>query len=98
LVDSATNKPDVIIRLSAPLSERIGSRGEIAVQGNNIEECLQAASIKFPELKKIIWPESDQVNPAILIFYKEEIVKEHELTCVVTGGDQIDVIPAISGG
>ena len=98
MVDSATNKPDVIIRLSAPLSERIGSRGEIAVQGNSIEECLKAASIKFPDLKKIIWPESDQINPAILIFYKEEVVKENELKRNVSDGDQIDVIPAISGG
>ena len=92
------NKTEVIIRLSAPLSERIGSRGEITVQGENIEKCLKAASIKFPDLEKIIWPESDQINPAILIFYKEEIVKENELNQSVIQGDQIDIIPAISGG
>jgi molybdopterin converting factor small subunit len=98
LVDPTTKKSTVIIRLSAPLSERIGSRGEIRVQGDDIEECLKAISIKFPELGKIIWTESDQINPAILIFYKEEVIHGKELKRAVSEGDQIDIIPAISGG
>lgn len=93
-----TNKPTIIIRLPSSLSERIGSRGEVTVEGHNIEECLKAASVKFAELEKIIWPEKGQLNPAILIFYKDESVTNDELSQAVSEGDQIDVIPAISGG
>ncbi len=93
-----THKPVITIRLSAPLSERIDSRGEIAVQGYNILECLEDITNKFPQFERILWEESDQLNPAILVFYKEKIIKNNELNHAVADGDLIDIIPAISGG
>ena len=94
----SVKKTEVILRLSAPLSERIGSRGEFMVEGDNIKECLKVASIKFPDLEKIIWSKNEQLNSAIVIFYREEVIKENDLMRSILNGDQIDIIPAISGG
>jgi len=91
-------RPVISVRLPSSLSERIGSRGEIIVEGRNVEECLKYASEKFPDLEKIIWPEKGQLNPAILIFHKEEPVINKNLKQTVSDGDQVDIIPAISGG
>lgn len=89
---------NIKVRLHPALSERIGSSKEIEADGKTIGQCLKNAALKFPELDKILWPENDHLNPAILIFFQDRVIRGEELNRIVTNGDFIDIIPAISGG
>jgi molybdopterin converting factor small subunit len=88
----------VTVRLPPALSERIDSRGEIAVTGDNIRTCLQAAAARYPVLGSLIWPRKHRLNPVILIFHNSELIREEQLNRPVADGDEIDVVPAIEGG
>lgn len=57
-----------------------------------------AAVIQYPDLGKILWPQGDQINPAVLLFLNDELIRETDLECELKPGDQIDIIPAIAGG
>ena len=57
-----------------------------------------AAAIQYPDLGKILWRQGDQINPAVLLFLNDELIRETDLECELKLGDQIDIIPAIAGG
>ncbi len=88
----------VILRLPPALSERIGSRGEIPVEGESVLECLRAAASLYPDLGGLIWRENGQINPVIHIFHQEDLLHADDLQRRVKDADCIDVIPAIEGG
>lgn len=88
----------IYVRLPPALSERIGSPGLITVTGAHVIDCLQSAVKQFPELGKILWRETDQLNPVILIFLNEDLLRASDLNRAASDGDNIDVIPAIEGG
>ncbi len=93
-----SKKVKVTVRLSAPLSERIGSRGEIDVEAATVRESLHQVGDQYPTFKKLIWSDNDQINPALLVFHKDQKLNANDLEKPVQSNDQIDVIPAISGG
>ena len=86
------------IHLHPNLSERIGSPGKISVEGEMPRDCLMAAAIQYPDLGKILWRQGDQINPAVLLFLNDELIRESDLERELKPGDQIDIIPAIAGG
>lgn len=57
-----------------------------------------AAAIQYLALGKILWRQGDQINPAVLLFLNDELIRETDLECELKLGDQIDIIPAIVGG
>lgn len=92
------SKVTVTVRLSAPLSERIGSRGEIQVEATTVRESLERVVEKYPDFGKLLWSDNKQINSAILVFLEDEKINSSDLERPVENAAQIDVIPAISGG
>ena len=86
------------VRLSAPLSERIGSRGEIAVQATTIRQGLEMVGEQYPIFAQLIWSEDDQISSAILAFLDDTKLNPADIDQVLSTNTQLDLIPAISGG
>ena len=103
---SDSNK--VLIRLHSTLSERIGCANHFEVDANSIQSSLKALADQNPDLGNLILREDDQhnhqVNPIILIFLGDELIKPDAYNLNFSdlkAPDKdvvIDLIPAISGG
>lgn len=70
---------------------------EYVVKGHTIGECLQKIKDSIPELKAKLWL-GDRLNPQILLFHNNVLIKESHFSNKVNEKDVLDVIPAIEGG
>jgi len=89
---------NIHLRLHPTLSDCIKYQGDLLAEGETLLECLRSASIKYPLLGKLLWQDSSEFNPAVLVFLNEQRIERNEFDRQVHEGDQIDLIPAISGG
>ena len=85
------------LRLSPALQNEPEDQLEFIVPGLTLGECLENSRKQFPELNNKLWKQN-RLNPQILFFHNNTIVRESDLTNVVRQRDVLDVIPAIEGG
>lgn len=86
------------IRFPATLAERIGGLAVIEIEGRTIRECLRAVTARHPELARMIWLDSDELNGAMLVFHRNERVPHHDLDRRLKPTDELDIVPAIEAG
>ena len=84
-----------VVRLRAPLSELAGGRRELELEGATVGEVLQALEREHPEIRGWILDEHGAIREHINVFVNKEYGQE---STSVAAGDQLHVIPAISGG
>lgn len=86
------------IRLHALFAERIGGVGSVQVEAAQAESALRALTDRYPELTRLVWLSEGVVNPVMAVFVNDRQVRGEELSARLGPGDQIEIIPAISGG
>ena len=84
-----------LVRLRGPLKQLAGGRGDHAVEGDTVVELLRELERAQPELGGWILDERGLVRRHINVFVNGERGSEQT---PVAADDQIDVLPAISGG
>jgi molybdopterin synthase sulfur carrier subunit len=84
-----------VVRLRAPLSELAGGNRELVLEGATVAEVLQALERQHPDTRGWILDERGSIREHINVFVNKEYGQEDTL---VTSGDFLHVIPAISGG
>lgn len=85
------------LRLSPSLQLPEGHELEVPLPGQTIAECLSHVQHRLPELARTIW-KGQQLNPQILLFHNNTLIREDDLYSQVNHQDVLDVIPAIEGG
>ena len=85
------------LRLSPSLHDEVGNQLEFELNGLTVGECLEKTRHLFPDLAAKIWKQ-DCLNPQILFFHNNTLVREHDFSTIVKNKDVLDVIPAIEGG
>jgi molybdopterin converting factor small subunit len=83
------------VRLRAPLSELAGGRRELRLDGATVADVLRALEREHPDTKGWILDEHGAIREHINVFVNKDYGSEDT---VVADGDQLHVIPAISGG
>jgi molybdopterin converting factor small subunit len=83
-----------VVRLRGPLKALAGG-GEHEVAGATVRELLQALEREKPPLDGWILDERDRIRRHINVFVNGERGREDT---PVGAGDEVDVLPAISGG
>jgi sulfur-carrier protein len=83
------------VRLRAPLSELVGGRRELELEGTTVAEVLQALEREHPDVKGWILDERGSIREHINVFVNKEYGQEDT---AVGAQDRLHVIPAISGG
>jgi molybdopterin converting factor small subunit len=88
----------LILRLSPSLiQDDTNYPLEYELKGNTVGECLQKIKDSIPELKSKLWL-GDNLNPQVLLFHNNTLIKESHFSNKVNDTDVLDVIPAIEGG
>lgn len=85
------------LRLSPSLQATIDGKLEIELQGETIQACIDAGVESYPELKTLLYKE-ENINPQVLMFHNNTLIKEHNFNEKVKDGDVLDLIPAIEAG
>ncbi len=85
------------LRLSPSLLDDIGGQLEINLKGITVGECLENTKHRFPDVADKIWKQGS-LNPQILLFHNNTLVREHHFSTIIKENDVLDVIPAIEGG
>lgn len=88
----------VRVRFPPTLAERIGGISSVDVDSGNVGDCIRAVAARHPELARLIWLDSTELNPVILLFHNDRLVRADALAEPVADGDEIDVIPSIEAG
>jgi molybdopterin converting factor small subunit len=83
-----------LVRLRGPLKNLAGG-GQHEVAGATVRELLQALEREKPPLDGWILDEQDRIRRHINVFVNGERGREDT---PVGAGDEVDVLPAISGG
>jgi molybdopterin converting factor small subunit len=84
-----------LIRLRGQLKKLAGDRAELDIAGASVVEVLRSLEQSQPALGGWILDERGCIRRHINVFVNAEQAREDD---VVAAGDQIDVLPAISGG
>lgn len=87
----------LILRLSPSLIHEAEQQLEYVLKGQTIGECLQKIKNATPEFKVNLWT-GDCLNPQLLLFHNNILIKESHFSNTVTNEDVLDIIPAIEGG
>jgi molybdopterin synthase sulfur carrier subunit len=83
------------VRLRGQLKRIAGGRPEHAVDGATVAELLQALERAQPAIAGWILDERRRIRRHINVFVNGEYASEDT---PVASGDEVDVLPAISGG
>ncbi len=89
----------ITIRIPTPLRPMTGGKGEVEGQGGSIGEVIEQLNAAHPGLKDRICDERGEIRRFINVYLNEEDIRF--LTgkdTPVKDGDEVSIIPAMSGG
>ena len=85
------------LRLSPSLQQTIAGKLEVELKGETLQGCITAGINSYPEINDILF-QGTHINPQILLFHNNTVIKSKDFHNVITDGDVLDVIPAIEAG
>ena len=88
----------VCIRFTSLLGQRIGGLTSVEVSATTVESALHAFTDQYPAVTRLVWSEKNVVNPMMALFLNDKLLEHGELSATVKAGDQIEIVPAVSGG
>lgn len=97
-VQEASIAPLVRVRLPSTLATRAGVARLSEVHARTVGAGLRAITARHPGLEPLIWLAPDALNPNVMIFHNEELVRDDSLDSALGDHDLIDVVPAVESG
>jgi molybdopterin converting factor small subunit len=88
--------PAIRVRVASLLHTYTGGRSVIEVEVASVGEALSVLDQQFPGLLFRVVDEQGRIRPHMNVFLNEEKVRD--LTTPVTGGAEIYIVGALSGG
>jgi len=88
----------VRIRFTSLLGQRIGGISSVEVPAATVAAALRALTDRYPAVTRLVWSEENVLNPVMAVFLNDQLLAATELNVAVKPGDQIDIVPAVSGG
>lgn len=87
------------VRIPTPLRKFVGAKDEILASGSNVKELIEDIERLHPDLKGRIRDENGKIRRFVLVFLNDEDIRflDGEDTAI-ENGDELSIIPAISGG
>jgi MoaD family protein len=88
----------VTVHLFSVLQNIADGQSQIEVTGNTIDQCLENLIVKFPEIKRVLFSLDRSLSGHFSIFVNGESIQQEDMQRMVLSGDDIHIIPSISGG
>jgi adenylyltransferase/sulfurtransferase len=87
------------LKIPTPLRPYASGQASLELQGGTVAEILAETVRTYPDLKKHLYNEDDQLRPYVNIFLGEENIKQLDgLETRLDPEDTILIIPSIAGG
>jgi molybdopterin converting factor small subunit len=87
------------LRIPTPLRPYAGGQNEVTVQGANVGEALNDLVTQYPDLKKHLFNEANELRPFVNLFLGDEDVRHLDgVHTPLNEGDKLMIIPSIAGG
>lgn len=90
--------PRARIRLPATFAARIGGIRSLQISADTVGQGLAAVTTSHPILASLIWLNERELNPVIMVFHNEALVRNDTLDAPLAEGDTVDVVPAVESG
>jgi molybdopterin converting factor small subunit len=90
--------PLVRVRLPSTLATRAGVDRLSEVRAETVGAGLAAITALHPALAPLIWLGAGELNPNVMVFHNEALVRDDNLDNALEEGDMIDVVPAVESG
>ena len=94
----ASVTPLVRVRLPSTLATRAGVDRLSEVRAETVGAGLREITTRHPGLAPLIWLGADALNPNVMVFHNEELVRDDSLDSALRDHDMIDVVPAVESG
>ena len=87
------------LKIPAPLRPYADGKSTVHVSGEIVSDILEATIIQYPELKKHLYNDDQQLRPFVNLFLGEENVNQLEgMNTRLNENDTLLIIPSIAGG
>ena len=94
-----SDQTSVLVRIPTPLRRLTGGRGEVTVDGRNVQDILDALERQFPGVKERLYDEAGQLRRFVNIYVNDEDIRFAQgLETALKKGDELSIVPAIAGG
>lgn len=87
------------VRIPTPLRPMTGGKGEVEIDGANVQAMIDMLNTRHPGIKDRLCDENGELRRFINIYVNEEDIR------FLTGkdtplrdGDEVSIVPAIAGG
>jgi len=88
-----------VLRIPTPLRPYADGHTEVNVTGKNVGEALSDLVSQYPQLKKHLFNDADQLRPFVNLFLGEDDVRHLQgVDTPLKEGDKLMIIPSIAGG
>jgi molybdopterin synthase sulfur carrier subunit len=89
----------VTVRIPTPLRRMTGGAGEVSAKGKDVAELLGDLERQFPGLRERLVEESGELRRFINIYVNQEDVRFLSgQETALKDGDEVSLVPALSGG
>jgi len=89
----------VKVRIPTQLRTLSGGAGELAVEGSNVGEVLDALETQHPGFAERLYDEAGALRRFVNVFLAEEDIRFLDgLETPVTDGQTLSIVPAVAGG
>jgi molybdopterin converting factor small subunit len=87
------------LRIPTPLRPYADGQTEVTVTGGNVGAALKDLVAQYPELKKHLFNDAEELRPFVNLFLGDEDVRYLEgVDTPLKAGDKLMIIPSIAGG
>ncbi len=90
--------PLVRVRLPSTLATRAGVERLNEIRATTVEAALESLAARHPQLRPTLWSGPRSLNPNVMVFHNETLVRDELLDTVLGERDMIDVVPAVESG
>lgn len=88
----------VRVRLPTTHAARIGGQRSLELHAFTVGDALRELTSRHPVLAPLIWLNGTALNPVIMIFHNESLIRDETLDTRLAEGDVVDVVPAVESG
>ena len=88
----------ITVTLSDLLRKVSGLKKPLQISADSPSECLNVVVSQFPELKRWLYDDNEQLKPQIWLTLNGERIYEDEYGTSLKDGDEISIMLAILGG
>lgn len=89
----------VTVLIPTPLRQFAGGRSEADVDANTAGEALDALTTEFPELRKHLFTEQDDLRNFINVYVADEDIRYLDGAATdLASGETVTIVPSIAGG